>query len=232
MRQKLANAIIPPGKDAKPEEVAEYRKKIGVPEKPEGYVYDDPEGYVLTEADKAVRAHFAGIFHQHNIPAEAAKALATAHREVMAKQAEAILAADKEHAEKAEAALRKEWPGADYDKNKAFAQRAAKDLFGDEFDAARQIEDKAGRFVLDNPTFLKALAKIGREMGEDRLGGFVGADAIKALDEQIDGLRRQQSEAQAKGESRKANELYQQEQALIAKRNGVKPVVGAQARVA
>jgi hypothetical protein len=231
MRQKLANAIIPPGKDAKPEEIAAYRQKIGVPETPDGYTWQDPEGYTPTETDKAMRGTMAKAFHDANISAEAAKALTATYREMITAQAQAIKDADAKYAQESDAALKTEW-GADYEKNKTYAGRAAKEIFGDQFDDARNIEDKNGKFVLDNPIMLKALAKIGREMGEDRLGSVISDSDRSSINDQITSLRKQQSEAQAAGNSRKANELYQQEQALLAKLNGNQGVVGANGRAA
>ncbi len=50
-----------PGKDAKPEELAEYHKALGVPEKPEGYMenlkFDD--GLILGDEDKPMAEDFA-----------------------------------------------------------------------------------------------------------------------------------------------------------------------------
>ena len=52
------------------------------------------------------------------------------------------------------------------------------------------------------------------------------------IDDQIRELRGQIEDAQAKGDSKRANQLYQREQALIAKKDGRAPVVGAAGRAA
>lgn len=231
MRQKLSGAIMKPGKDAKPEEVAAYRKAMGVPDAPDGYVFEDPEGYTATDADKAIRGQFAKVFHDHNVPAETAKGLTEAYRQIVTAQAAEIKAADEKYAADSEAALKKQW-GADYDANVAVAERAAKHILGEDYAAARRLTDSTGRFVLDNPVMLRMLAKIGREMGEDGLRGGASESELATIDGQITDLRKQQSEAQAKGDSKLANQLYQKEQGLIAKRNGSQPVVGARGRAA
>lgn len=231
-RQKLSTALIPPGKDAKPEEIAEYRKKTGVPDAPAGYVFEDPDGYQPTDSDKAMRAKFAETFHAHNLPAETAKALTAAYRDIFTNQVASMKAADEAYARESEAALRKEWPGAEYDTNKAYAERGAKQMLGADYEAARLIEDKAGRFVLDNPVMLKMLAKIGRESSEGGLGGVVSESQRDTIQGQIDSLRKSIAEAQNSGDSRKANELYQREQNLIAQLQGNKAIVGSQGRAA
>lgn len=231
MRKKLSTAIVPPGKDAKPEEVAQYRKKIGVPDTAEGYVFKDPEGYTATEQDKTIRGAMARAFHDNNIPASVAEGLIGVYRDQMQAVAQALKDNDKRYVEETEAALRKEW-GGDFDKNDAYARRAAKELLGPDAERASELTDKNDRLIFDHPILRRVFAKIGREMGEDRIGAVLSDTDVAALDTQISDLRRQQSEAQGRGDNRKANELYQQEQALIAKKSGTKPVVGAQGRAA
>lgn len=234
MRQKLSTAIVVPGKDAKPEEVAEYRKKIGVPEKHDEYLkaFPQPEaGQELPPETMASRSKWAERFHAANVPAEVAASLIQGVMEDAAAQLEATKAADAKYAKESEEALRREWPGEEFDRNKTFATRAAKELLGTDYDNAMKIEDKSGRFVLDNPIFAKLLAKIGREMGEDRIGPVISDSDKGALNNQISELRKQQSEAQSKGDGKRANELYQQEQQLLAKL-GNQPVVGARGRAA
>lgn len=231
MRQKLSSAIIKPGKDAKPEEVAAFRKALEVPETPEGYKFPEiPEGE-LTDAVKESRAAWAKRFHDRNVPAPVAEALMADFRADMEAEAKAQQEADKQYAEQVMEGLRKEW-GADFDTNKQYANRAAAHLFGDEFDAARKIEMKDGRFLMDRPELLKVFAKIGREMGEGTLGSVMTDGDKEAAETELRSLRKQIGEAQAEGNSKRANELYQKEQALIAKMGGNRPVVGAQGRTA
>src|SRR3990167_5354807 len=55
-----------PGKDAKPEEVAEFHKALGVPEKPEDYFKNIKleNGAVIGEADKPIADAFAAAVHK------------------------------------------------------------------------------------------------------------------------------------------------------------------------
>jgi hypothetical protein len=54
---------------------------------------------------------------------------------------------------------------------------------------------------------------------------------METLDDQISELRDKQAAAQAKGESKLANKLYQQEQALLDKKDN-SPIVGSRGRAA
>ena len=68
---KKAHAIIPPNEKSTPQEIAEYRKAIGVPESPEGYNLKPeqiPEGVTWDDATAKKAAELA---HKHNVPAAA-----------------------------------------------------------------------------------------------------------------------------------------------------------------
>lgn len=236
MRQKLSGAIVRPGKDAKPDspEVIAYRKALDIPDKPEGYVVGRPEhipeDVFKSEAIQGRIGAMQKVLHDTGAPKAVSDAVFKTYFQMEAQAAADVVKADKDYAAASETALKTEW-GADYDKNKEFANRAVAKLFGDQLTAARGIEDKAGRFVLDNPVMLKAFAQIGREMGEGTLGGAMTDAERGDVDSQISTLRTQIADAQAKGEGRRANELYQQEQALLAKK-GNQPIVGANSRAA
>lgn len=234
MRKKLANAIVKPGKDAPEEEVAAYRKALGVPDSPDKYEWPDlPEGQEVTDEVKASREAWAQRFHELNVPADTAKQLAEQINEDIAKAQQAQVEADKQFAEQQAEALRSEW-GADYDKNKTFANRAASTLAeraGVNLEDLRHIETKDGRFLMDRADMLKLFATVGREMGEGSLGGVATESERDAVETEIRQLREKQDEAQKRGDSKEANRLYQKEQEAIA-RLGNKPVVGAQGRAA
>lgn len=227
-----STAIVPPGKDAKPEEVTAYRKAMGIPETPEGYKFPDLPPERMTDEVKAERAAWAKEFHDAGLPAATAERLMAKFAEVAAAKEKSLVEQDKAFAEKAEEALKQEWPGDEYARNRTFANRAATQLLGADLDAAKKLETKDGRFVLDHPVMLKMLAKVGREMGESGLGSVMTDGEREGIEGQIRDLRKQISEAQQKGESRRANDLYRREQALLAKMRGSQPVVGAQGRAA
>ena len=232
LRQQLSTAIQPLGKDATDEQVATYRKAIGVPETAEGYVFTTPEGHELTEDDKAFQKSAAEMFHANNIPVDAANAQIAWFSDHAAQVEKGQVDADKAYADETEAALKAEWPGKEYENNKAFADRAAAKVFGDGLDDVRNIETKGGRFVLDHPAFVKMLAGIGREMSEGRLGSVMTEGDQNAIENQIDELDGKIDKATNEGDGVKANKLYIEQQELYRKLHGSVPIVGSEGRTA
>lgn len=235
MRTKLSSAIVRPGKNATPEEQATYRKAMGIPDTHEGYEFPELPAEELTDAVKAERSTWAKRFHDLQIPKETAKLLLQFVGADSAKYLEDQVKADKAFADKAEAALRSEWKGEEYEKNKNMANRAFTELAsraGIAVDFLTKIETKDGRFLMDRPELVKLFAVVGREMAEGSLGPSLSETEVESIDGQINDLRKQQAEAQASGNSKLANELYKKEQAAIARRNGNQGIVGARGRAA
>ena len=233
--RKRESQVRVPGKNATPEEIATYHKAIGIPEKPEDYEFPDlPEGLELTEEVKASRAEWGKRFQALGIPKEAAKELSKLANEEALRELKAVKEADEAFVKQQEAALRNEWKGEEYERNKTLANRAFSELAnrtGLKLDELTKIETKDGRFLMDRAEIVKMFAAIGREMSEGSLGPTLTESEKDTVEEQIRNVRAQVSEAQSVGDSKRANKLYQQEQALIAKRDGSKAVVGARGRM-
>ena len=222
-----------PGKNASEEDRKAYHKAIGVPETVEGYEFPAVPDDQMTDAIKESRAGWAKAFHELGISKTAAKTLTDRLVAEQASELASQVEADKAYAATTQAALDKDW-GADKTRNMEYANRAFDQLAsraGLTVEELRQIETKDGRFLMDRPEMLKIFAVMGRAMGEGDLGGLVGADERQTVQEQVSGLRKKVEEAQASGNTREANRLYQQEQALLA-RLGNQPVVGSSGRAA
>ena len=233
--QKREGQVRVPGKDATPEEIAAYHKAIGVPDKPEAYEFFVPEGATVTDDMKANQVEWGKRFQAMGIGKEAAKKLSQFVSEDGKRHQDSLISADKTFAEQQEAALRSEWKGDDYDKNKTLANKAFRDLAGKtglNVEALTQIETKDGRFLMDRAEIVRMFAAIGREMAEGTLGPTLTESEKDTVDEQIRTVRAQIADAQSSGDSKRANALYQREMALVAKVSGSKPVVGAQGRMA
>ena len=69
-------------------------------------------------------------------------------------------------------------------------------------------------------------------MSEGNLGPNLNESEIDAIEDEVRDVRKKISEAQQAGDSKRANQLYQKEQSLLAKMAGNKPVVGAEGRAA
>lgn len=235
LRKQLSNAIVRPGKDAKPEQIAAYNKALGIPEKPEEYEFSDlPTGKDLTDEAKQSRQEWATRFHSLGVSKTAAKELSKLMTADITKAEQAQAEADKAFATAQESKLRDEWKG-DFDKNKTMANRAYNEIAqraGISVEELGKIETKDGRFLMDNADIVRLFAVIGREMSEGSLGPILTESEKETLGDELHSLRKQISEAQAEGDSKRANLLYQRELALVAKMDGDKPLVGSQARAA
>ena len=230
LRQVLSTAIKPLPENATEEQLGAYRKATGVPETAEKYDLPTPEGRDATEADTAFRGAVSEVFHKFNIPAGAAKGLSEWWNDFVTQGEKAQIEADKTHAAETETALKAEWPGKEFERNKAIANAAASKLFGDDIDDVRKLETKDGRFVLDNAAFIKMLAGVGREMEEGRLGSVMTDGDRDGLQSQVDDLEKQIDKAQAGSDGVKAQELYEKQQLIYQKMYGTDPVVGAEGR--
>lgn len=232
-RRAMSNAIIRPGKDATPEQISAYRKSMGIPEKAELYEFPTlPKGVDLTDEMKAERKEWGDRFHKLGVSNDQAKQLWELVVADNAKSAQATIDADKAFTKAQDEALKADWKG-DYDKNKTLGNRAFRDLAekaGLNVEELTKIETKDGRFLLDNANIVRMFAAIGREMAEGTLGPALNETEIDTVNDQIKTVRGKMAEAQGRGDSKEANKLYATEQALIAKRDGNQPVVGAGGR--
>jgi hypothetical protein len=103
--------IKKPGKDAKPEEVAEFHKALGVPDKPEDYLKDVKlaSGAVIGDADKPVVTEFVGAMHKAGAPPAVVNEALNWYYKSQESQAAAIDEADDKHRVEAERALKDEY---------------------------------------------------------------------------------------------------------------------------
>ncbi len=233
--QKRDGQVRVPGKDASDEEVAKFQKAMGIPEKADGYEFPEmAEGQELTDEIKTSRVEWGKRFHDMGISADQAKLLSQLVGEDSEKIVAAQVQADKDFAQTQEDALRQEWKGDDFEKNKTLANRAFTELAdrtGLNIDDLAKIETKDGRFLMDRVEMLKIFSVIGREMAEGTLGPAVSETERETVEDEIRTIRTQIAEAQNKNDSKRANQLYTKEQNLL-KRMGDQPVVGSAGRAA
>lgn len=103
--------IKKPGKDAKPEEIAEFHKAMGVPEKPEDYFKDIKleNGAVIGEADKPIVDIFATAMHKAGATPAVMNAMLNTYYAHQESQAAAMDEADDEFRRESERALKDEY---------------------------------------------------------------------------------------------------------------------------
>lgn len=168
---KRADGVLVPGPDAKPEQIAAFRKAIGVPEKPEGYGLKKPEKLPEgVEWPEDRMAKLAAVAHEAGIPPAALQKIVefsiAANGEAHSARK---LAAEKQKAEfmaAQKSELQKAW-GNDMTTKANMAARAAI-TFG--------LDPNDGLF--DNAKVVMAFAKVGEAMSEDKL---VTATAVSNL---------------------------------------------------
>lgn len=219
-RQKLSNAISLPGKKATDEEIAEFNKKLGVPESADGYeikLPELPEG-VDEERLSEGMSDFRARMHKVGARPEQVQAVVDWYFDTVNTAIEQQDKAVEESFEEAEATLRKEWSD-DYDANLEHAKRAVKQ-FGDEDFQALVDEDGAkidGKPVGNHPAFLKAFAKIGRRIGEGGLQIAMGEDEKQSTQQKLDDLTAEAMDAMNSGDKSKADRLFKERDELSRK---------------
>ena len=158
-----ANALIGkklgvPNEKSSPEEVAAFRRSLGVPDSIEEYKFAPdalPEG--MTWDDNNVK-NYAEIAHKHNIPPSAMKALVTEHAKMEHFKLQGMQAQiEKQHVE-AVNTLKKEW-GGEFDKNIGLAKQAAK-IAG--------VNANSQGFA--DPEVVRGFVRLSQMMSEDKVG--------------------------------------------------------------
>lgn len=189
MRKQISK--IPPTlpKDATAEDIAAYRKKVGIPETPEGYekALVLPEGTVIGEADKPLIGDFLKVAHEKNWDQDKVNAAVNWYYQTQ-RQQEALLN-EQEKAARSEtiAELKEDW-GPDYDANRGMTKAwlgRQPDQVGDMLANARGPD---GRLLLNNAPFAKWLAAHIREtepsatvIQDSEMSGVSIEDEIKQI---------------------------------------------------
>ncbi len=193
---------VPP-KDATDEDLAAYRKEIGLPEKPEDYEISLPDGVVMGAADKPVFDSFKGIAHQANMTPDQLNAAANWYFQQQREQAEAQDDYDAEFRKTAEDELREEW-GNDYRRN----VNAISSVFAAAPEGVKErllsgripVYDKDGNTVgmapLGNdPAVVRWLSSLALELNPaSTIMPGTHANSMQSIDDELDALRKRMSE--------------------------------------
>ena len=235
LEKKLGKSVTLPGKDATPEEVQAFHKKLGVPDSAAEYKLTLPD-FVPEEVRKdpmsdPMLKEFVETSHANGkSPTQVQadidlfyKAIAASKEQADQEQAKRVQKADEE--------LTKEW-GADKDANLTFARRAIKQFDAEgrfsEFLAEAEIGGvKAG----NHPEFVRLFAKVGRMLAEDSVQLEPTEGEAQNVKEEALKLREQRNAAMKRGDRTTALRLDQQERDLYS-RMGNRPIVGTAGRAA
>ena len=167
---KKAHAIIPPNEKSTPEEIAEYRKALGVPDSPEGYKLKPeqlPEGVTW---DENVAKRAAELAHRHNIPAAAMSELMKFDMERAALMNQAAASMIEQQLESGRAELQKVY-GDKMPEKIELARRAAVTV---------GVDPSSQGFV--DPQVVKAIVSLAEKLSDDRLvaGDQTGVSSTRA----------------------------------------------------
>lgn len=146
-----------------PEELAEYRKSNGIPEKPEEYDTNVGNGIVWGEADKPLIEDWTKFAHEANIPGEYVKRGLEWFARQEQKVADEIAQRDERDRVTGGEALRTEW-GNEFKGNLA----AARNLFEGQatplWDVLMGARAEDGSRLGNRPDVLKFMASLSREV--------------------------------------------------------------------
>lgn len=167
---KKAQAVVPPNEKSTPEEVAAYRKAIGVPETPEGYELKPeqmPEGVTW---DDNVAKQAAELAHKHHIPAAAMKDFMQFDMQRAALMNQAAVNMIEQQLESGRAELQKVW-GDKMPEKIELARRAA---------VTAGVDPSSQGFV--DPQVVKAIVSLAEKLSDDKLvaGDQTGVSSTRA----------------------------------------------------
>jgi hypothetical protein len=183
-----------PGKDAKPEEVAEYHKALGVPEKPEDYLkaMTLENGAVIGEADKPLLDGVLAAMHKSGAPPAAVNAMVNWYYAEQEKQAADLDEADDAFRREAEQALKEEF-GASFKRSvNAIAPLFATapggtDISNDQSLYARLMGGRTadGRVIGNDPDMVRFLIGLAREVNPAATLTEDGDQSGKSIDDEL-----------------------------------------------
>ena len=144
-----------PDEHATPDEVAAYRKAIGVPDTPEGYGIKRPEA-ALAAWDETAEKNFLGEMHKLGTPPHVVQAVLNWYGQYLTEEQRGW----HREAEATQQILRTEW-GPDYAANVGVAKRAIQQYGGDAL-----VDLFAQNGMGRHPLVVKTFAAIGKELME------------------------------------------------------------------
>jgi hypothetical protein len=178
-------------KDATPEQIAEWRKGNGIPEKPADYFTGSlPKGLVIGEDDKPFFDAYAEVFHKHNLKPEVVHEIAQKYYAMQDQQIQAQGVADNESKGKLTAALKQAW-GQDFAANSnvyaSYIAAAPKEV-QEILTTARDVD---GNFLLYNPAVVSWLTAQAREVNPaGHLVPGSGDGSIQTVQTEIDAIEK------------------------------------------
>lgn len=168
-----------------PEEIAEWRKENGIPEKPEDYDLTLDNGLVIGDEDKPMIDEFVKSMHGVNATPEVVKAAVATYYELQEAQIEQMMQRNATAKYETEAALKAEW-GQDY-KGNLNALRSLIDSAPEEVSQGIfQASMPDGTSFLNNPNVVRWLTQMALESNpQHTIAPPAGSDRANAIADEI-----------------------------------------------
>jgi hypothetical protein len=173
-----------PDADATPEEVAEWRGKVGLAESPEKLMeaVKLPDGRMIGDDDKPIVESFVKAMWEDSSPQQVSKALGW-YYEQLEDQMAARLEADETFQVESRKALKEEWGPGEFKRNINQIGTLFTDAPEGLFDRIMTARDAEGRVLGDNPEFIKFLTARAFELNPQAtiIGGQGGGSVADRL---------------------------------------------------
>lgn len=201
-----------PDEKASDEDRAQFRKAVGVPEKPEDYKLPEEITKQLDDEDKAVlgkvigEAHKAGGIMSHP---DVVRGIHEAYLSARDEAAAQMAANAKLKHDECQAALEKEWPGAEKERNLGFATGVLTRYGDEQVKELLAMPMADGTRLGDYAPLVRMLAKMGREVGDDPYFAEIsksGSNAIESMEARKATIEAVLVEAKRTGSSAKFKE--------------------------
>jgi hypothetical protein len=147
-----------PGEKATVEEIAQFRKSLGVPETPAAYAIEIPKGALERETDKQWFGSLMEIAHKRHVSREALDEMTKSFFEYGANTVRQMEEAMKVTKEAETVKLRSQW-GADFERNAGLAERAHEHYSSPAWD-----EYAKALGLTNDPNYMRLMARIGAEV--------------------------------------------------------------------
>lgn len=198
-----------------------FRSRIGVPESPEGYVYEAPDDLpeeVAGLVDDEEMAEIQEVAHELGLTQEQLTGLLDWRFDRLSGFGSRMAAELARARVEAETALRREW-GGDYERNLNLSRRALREFGGEELLGFLSRTRADGMQLANHPEIVRWAANAGRALGEATLrqGGEGGGLTVE---ERRAELTRAIHDARAAGDRQTARELDAERRALTARAVG------------
>jgi hypothetical protein len=183
-------------KNATPEQVAEYRRKVDVPETADKYEVALDAGLVLGDNDRAMFAPVFNILHAANVPTSVVSALVNEYMKLDQQAVSQVKLQDDRDAQEATLALKRSW-GVDFERNKGLVEMFFVDMPKEAREAFMGARMADGKAVFNNPQVLQFF--VGKQREVNPLATVVaaaGGDGAKQLHEEIAALEARMGSAE------------------------------------